>query len=173
MYKLLNPEGDPYLSPTPGSIGGHKKLKIYGRLDCPSAARFLSRGLYAKHRVFFQDEESAIAAGFRPCARCMPDRYTQWARGGTTHTTDYPWHIYPQHIRHNWQNLRADLINEMRALDNVGLLDDLDLYSLSDTELELLNSELQEYAHNRMRAMMGEERYAKYILDIKRFKHEN
>ncbi|MDP4128201.1 MAG: Ada metal-binding domain-containing protein, partial [Bacillota bacterium] len=31
-----------------------------------------------KHRVFFADEETAIAAGYRPCARCMPKEYAEW-----------------------------------------------------------------------------------------------
>ena len=56
----------------------HKKLKIYGRLDCPSALRYIAKGQYVKNRVFFKDEETAIAAGFRPCAKCMPKEYKLW-----------------------------------------------------------------------------------------------
>ena len=33
MYKLLDENGREYLSEKPGMIGGHKKLKIYGKLD--------------------------------------------------------------------------------------------------------------------------------------------
>ena len=66
------------LSDLPGIIGGHKKLKIYGRLDCPSAKKYLAKGQYAKNRVFFLDEETAITAGYRPCAICMPDQYAKW-----------------------------------------------------------------------------------------------
>ena len=33
-----------------------------------------------KHRVFFADEETAVAAGYRPCAVCMPERYAEWKR---------------------------------------------------------------------------------------------
>ena len=67
-----------YLSAAPGTLGGHKKLKIYGKLDCPSATRYLAKGQYAKNRVFFIDEETAVAAGYRPCAVCMPVEYKKW-----------------------------------------------------------------------------------------------
>jgi methylphosphotriester-DNA--protein-cysteine methyltransferase len=43
--------------------------------------RAISRGGYVKHRVFFADEATAVAAGYRPCARCLPDRYSAWKRG--------------------------------------------------------------------------------------------
>jgi hypothetical protein len=51
-YRLTAPDGSTYESDTPGELGGYKKDKIYGRLDCPSAIRALPKG-YAKHRVFF------------------------------------------------------------------------------------------------------------------------
>jgi methylphosphotriester-DNA--protein-cysteine methyltransferase len=60
-----------------GTLGGHRGTKIYGRLDCPSALRAIARGGYVKYRVFFADEAAAIAA-YRPCARCMPERYRAW-----------------------------------------------------------------------------------------------
>jgi hypothetical protein len=40
--------------------------------------RALARGQYAPHRVFFADEPTAVAAGYRPCAVCLPDRYARW-----------------------------------------------------------------------------------------------
>jgi methylphosphotriester-DNA--protein-cysteine methyltransferase len=30
--------------------------------------------------VFFADEATAVAAGYRPCARCLPERYALWKR---------------------------------------------------------------------------------------------
>ena len=78
MYHLIGRDGKPYDSETPGTLGGHRKLKIYGRLDCPSALRYIARGQYVAHRVFFADEETAIAAGYRPCAKCMPEAYRRW-----------------------------------------------------------------------------------------------
>ena len=78
MYKLLDENGREYLSEKPGMIGGHKKLKIYGKLDCPSALRYISKGKYVKYRVFFKDEKTAIAAGYRPCGICMKEEYRQW-----------------------------------------------------------------------------------------------
>jgi methylphosphotriester-DNA--protein-cysteine methyltransferase len=61
-----------------GTLGGHRKTRIYGRLDCPSALRAIERGGYVAHRVFFADEAAAITAGYRPCARCLPEKYRQW-----------------------------------------------------------------------------------------------
>lgn len=78
MYKLIGKDGKQYLSETPGTLGGHKKLKIYGRLDCPSALKYIEKGQYVKQRVFFADEETAIAAGYRPCGVCMKEQYKKW-----------------------------------------------------------------------------------------------
>ena len=78
-YRLLDATGDTIISETPGLFGGNRRLKIYGRLDCPSALRALPRG-YARHRVFFADEATTITAGYRPCARCLPERYALWKR---------------------------------------------------------------------------------------------
>ena len=80
QFKLLNSKGEEYLSNIPGTIGGNKKLKIYGRLDCPSAKQWIEKGYYISNRVFFENEDTAIAAGYRPCAKCMPDEYTKWKK---------------------------------------------------------------------------------------------
>jgi methylphosphotriester-DNA--protein-cysteine methyltransferase len=78
LYKLLNAKGEIYLSQTPGLYGGNKKLKIYGKLDCPSALRWIKEGHYIQNRVFFATEEDAIAAGYRPCGVCLPEKYAEW-----------------------------------------------------------------------------------------------
>ncbi len=78
IYKLLDANGNIYESPIPGKLGSNKKLKIYGRLDCPSANRWIEKGYYVDNRVFFLDEETAILAGYRPCAVCMPEEYQEW-----------------------------------------------------------------------------------------------
>ena len=82
-YVLMGARGKPYASPTKGTIGGHRRTKIYGRLDCPAALRAVARGGYIRHRVFFADASQAAAAGYRPCAVCMADAYQRWkaARG--------------------------------------------------------------------------------------------
>ncbi|MDH6353338.1 MULTISPECIES: Ada metal-binding domain-containing protein [Brevibacillus] len=77
-YLLLGSDGRLYRSQTPGTIGGYRRKKIYGRLDCPSALRAIARGGYVAHRVFFADEKTAVAAGYRPCAVCLPDKYALW-----------------------------------------------------------------------------------------------
>lgn len=77
-YRLIGAGGAPYMSATPGTLGGHRGARIYGRLDCTSARRAIDKGGYVSHRVFFADEATAVAAGYRPCARCLPDRYRAW-----------------------------------------------------------------------------------------------
>jgi hypothetical protein len=74
-YTLLAADKVRYESPTPGTLGGHRKGRIYGRLDCPTALRAIAKGGYVTQRVFFADETTAVAAGFRPCAVCLPQEY--------------------------------------------------------------------------------------------------
>jgi methylphosphotriester-DNA--protein-cysteine methyltransferase len=74
LFTLTGPDGTPFLSSARGTLGGHRRNKIYGRLDCKTAARYLARGSYQKNRVFFADEASARLAGFRPCSHCLPGR---------------------------------------------------------------------------------------------------
>lgn len=78
IWKLIGPENNPYSSPQPGTLGGHRRSRIYGRLDCPAALRAIARGGYVNHRVFFLTEEHARAAGYRPCAVCLPRAYATW-----------------------------------------------------------------------------------------------
>lgn len=80
MYKLLGADGKIYLSETPGELGGNGKMKIYGRLDCGMALRSMREypGEYQKHRVFFADEKTALAAGYRPCGSCLRKKYNEY-----------------------------------------------------------------------------------------------
>lgn len=75
---LTDRDGTLYASRTPGTLDGHRGCTIYGRLDCLSALRIITRGGYVRFRVFFADEETAIAAGRRPCAVCCTERYRAW-----------------------------------------------------------------------------------------------
>jgi hypothetical protein len=75
---LVGADGRPVASPRPGTLGGHRRTKVYGRLDCPAALRAIAAGGYVANRVFFADETAAVAAGYRPCARCLPDEYRAW-----------------------------------------------------------------------------------------------
>jgi hypothetical protein len=77
-WTLVGPDGKPYTSQRPGTFGGHRRGRIYGRLDCPAALRAIARGGYVAHRVFFLKEEHARAAGYRPCGVCLPDAYARW-----------------------------------------------------------------------------------------------
>jgi hypothetical protein len=77
-WRLIGADGQPYDSDRPGMLGGHRHNRIYGRIDCPRARAALARGGYAAHRVFFADEQTAIVAGYRPCAVCMRSEYERW-----------------------------------------------------------------------------------------------
>jgi AraC family transcriptional regulator of adaptative response / DNA-3-methyladenine glycosylase II len=88
-YTLLGADRRPYTSATPGALGGHRRNRGYGRLDCPAALNAIARGGYVRHRVFFADEPTAIAAGYRPCGRCLPERYARWKAGDDP--ADPPW----------------------------------------------------------------------------------
>jgi hypothetical protein len=49
-----------------GQLGGNGRLKIYGRLDCPSALRAIRTNVSETPGIF-ADEATVIAAGFRAC----------------------------------------------------------------------------------------------------------
>lgn len=74
---MLGADG-PYESSSPGVLGGHRRSRIYGRLDCPSAVRAIAKGGYVAHRVFFASEHDAVVSGYRPCAVCLPEQYETW-----------------------------------------------------------------------------------------------
>lgn len=93
MFSLIGPDGKPCESAVPGTLGGNRRGKLYGRLDCPSALRAIRRGGYVQHRVFFADEATAIAAGYRPCGTCLRAEYAAWkarAAAGAQADTDPP-----------------------------------------------------------------------------------
>ena len=54
-------------------LGGYSQGKIYGKLSCSSGKR-----MKTENRVFFKNEAEAIAAGYRPCAHCMRQKYLEW-----------------------------------------------------------------------------------------------
>lgn len=80
IYHLLGADGKIYDSEQPGLFGGNSKLKIYGRLDCGTALSSMKRfpGVYQQSRVFFADEKTALAAGYRPCGNCLKKKYQEY-----------------------------------------------------------------------------------------------
>ena len=80
-WVLTGPDGQPLPSSVPGHWGGHRRSRIYGRLDCRAALAAIARGGYVAQRVFFLDEATALAAGYRPCGVCMPAAYARWKAG--------------------------------------------------------------------------------------------
>ena len=78
-YRLIAADGSVVASLSKGTLGGHRRNRVFGRLDCKAARRALALGgSYAQQRVFFADEATARAAGYRPCAKCMPEEYRAW-----------------------------------------------------------------------------------------------
>ena len=55
------------------TLGGNGPGRIYGRLNCRVGKR-----MKPANRVFFRDEEEAVAEGLRPCALCLPTEYGSW-----------------------------------------------------------------------------------------------
>lgn len=77
-WTLVGRTGQLYESMAPGTLGGHRRGKLYGLLTCRAAAQAIARGGYVQHRVFFSDEATAVAAGYRPCSVCLPETYAVW-----------------------------------------------------------------------------------------------
>ena len=78
----MSADGSVVTSETPGKFGGHRRNRTYGLMSCKAARRALQNGgSYAQQRVFFADEATARAAGYRPCGTCMPDEYKVWKAG--------------------------------------------------------------------------------------------
>ncbi|AMO96635.1 metal binding domain of Ada family protein [Collimonas fungivorans] len=77
-WRLVGADGSGYDSDRPGALGGHRRSRIYGRLDCRAALQAIARGGYVKNRVFFLNQADARAAGYRPCAVCLPRDYAHW-----------------------------------------------------------------------------------------------
>ena len=70
-WKLVGPDGKPYTSAVPGTLGGHRRNRIYGRLDCPAALRAIARGGYVTYRVFFLDLRARVGRRV-PSLRRLP-----------------------------------------------------------------------------------------------------
>jgi len=79
-WTLLGPDRKPFSSSRRGTLGGHRGSRIFGRLDCPAALRAIELGGYVRQRVFFLNRAHARAAGYRPCAACLPKEYAKWKR---------------------------------------------------------------------------------------------
>ena len=54
-------------------LGGNRRLRIYGRLDCSSGKR-----MKRENRVFFLSKQQAVEVGYLPCGHCMKAEYRQW-----------------------------------------------------------------------------------------------
>lgn len=88
LYTLIGSDGRPYQDSTKGILGGNREDRVYGRLTCPAAAQAIAQGGYTAHRVFFASETDAIAAGYRPCATCLPYTYAYWLRSHDSNNSE-------------------------------------------------------------------------------------
>lgn len=70
-FVLIGADGRRMLSRQPGTLGGNRRTRIYGRLDCRVALRHVANGTYGANRVFFADARAAEGAGYRACKICM------------------------------------------------------------------------------------------------------
>lgn len=68
LYKLI--------TNSKANLGGYQKSKIYGLHNCKSGLR-----MKIENRVFFKNEQEAMALGYRPCGNCMPYSYKTWKAG--------------------------------------------------------------------------------------------
>lgn len=57
-------------------LGGNRKLKIYGVLQCASGKK-----MKKKNRIFFESEQEAVDNGYRPCGHCLVKKYKIWKKG--------------------------------------------------------------------------------------------
>ncbi len=55
------------------TLGGHSRLKIYGRLDCKSGMR-----MNPANRNFFSSKKEAQKLKYRPCGNCLRKEYQNW-----------------------------------------------------------------------------------------------
>jgi hypothetical protein len=133
LFTLLDAGGQRLLSSTSGTLGGHRRSKIYGRLDCPAAARSIAAGGYVAHRVFFADEFTAVAAGYRPCAVCMPERYQSWKTRRRTGP------VCPTSRLLAWSRLPSTDLSRFRGRNKARILD-VALSAFADDPQVLLNT---------------------------------
>ena len=104
IYHLTGPDGRIYDSTEKGTLGGYdshyqgdyydkNNRNKYGLLNCPAALHALEASdnpPYIKHRVFFKNEDDAIAAGFRPCGTCLTEKFKAWQAGKDPRTAPFP-----------------------------------------------------------------------------------
>ena len=73
------PDNAPYRTPRrPARSAAIAPTASTGASTAPAPPRAIARGGYVTQRVFFADEATAVAAGYRPCATCLPEAYTTW-----------------------------------------------------------------------------------------------
>jgi AraC family transcriptional regulator of adaptative response / DNA-3-methyladenine glycosylase II len=165
VFTLTGADGAPYPSAEPGLLGGHRRRHGYGRLDCPAALRWIARGHYVRERVFFADEATAVAAGYRPCAACLPERYAQWKRGEWPPAGRRSWRLDPapgslEFLRARAvpgvESIEGDVYRRTVSLPHGPALVEIDLGGDGTrVRLAAVDSRDHEAAIDRCRALLG------------------
>jgi DNA phosphorothioation-associated putative methyltransferase len=58
------------------AFAGHKRLRIYGTLECQGSGKRMGK----EHLVFFETDDEARSQGFRPCGSCLKEEYRAWKK---------------------------------------------------------------------------------------------
>ena len=77
-YTLLGADRRPTAARPPARSAGTAAARSTAGSTARAALRAIAAGGYVAHRVFFADEPTAVAAGYRPCAVCLPQAYRTW-----------------------------------------------------------------------------------------------
>lgn len=59
---------------------GNAKTHVYGKAMCNATQGHLLLNQETKDRVLFDSMDAAEAAGYRPCRKCLYDRYIEWEK---------------------------------------------------------------------------------------------
>lgn len=57
---------------------GNARTHVYGKATCNATQGHLILDQKTQDRVLFNNIEDAEAAGYRPCGKCMHDKYIEW-----------------------------------------------------------------------------------------------
>ena len=78
-WTLLGSDGTALFERHPGTLGGHRSRRK--STDGSTAAprwQAIARGGYVRNACSSPMNSTAVAAGYRPCAVCMPAEYARW-----------------------------------------------------------------------------------------------
>ena len=78
-FESMLPDGIGILD-LPNVLSGNRRTKVFGKASCSSTGGHLILRKEDCDRVLFDNEAIALSAGFRPCAKCLPESYIEWKK---------------------------------------------------------------------------------------------